>query len=143
MLGDDELKQTEPTRRHNRVVAMWVRAVQAARGAANTRATFAATPYSPDAIPDFVSEWHGQGGAHEIGEVKCYNPVVADNAQLWRGATRAFGATEARLLESILGEAAAWPEHLGKPLPPLLSGLASRGARSTRPRSTTGTPCSR
>ena len=130
-LGDDELKQTEHTRRHNRVVAVWVRAVQAARGAANTRATFAATPYSSDAIPDFVSEWHGQGGAHEIGEVKCYNPVVADNAQLWRGATRAFGATEARLLESILGEAAAWPEHLGKPLPPLLSGQPRRAKYQT------------
>ena len=38
-LGDEELKGCEHTTRHNRVVAAWVRAVQAARGAAHTRAS--------------------------------------------------------------------------------------------------------
>ena len=38
-LGDELLKGCEHTPRHNRVVAAWVRAVQAARGAAHTRAT--------------------------------------------------------------------------------------------------------
>ena len=40
-LGDELLKGCEHTTRHNdnRVDAAWVRAVQAARGAAHTRAT--------------------------------------------------------------------------------------------------------
>ena len=59
-LGDEELKGCEHTTRHNRVVAAWVRAVQAARGAAHTRATAEAPAWSAPSVPDFVSEYAGQ-----------------------------------------------------------------------------------
>ena len=55
-------------------------------------------------MPDFVSEYAGQAGAHQAGEVKVYNTIIADAAQLLRGATTAFGATRARLLEENLGD---------------------------------------
>jgi len=55
-------------------------------------------------VPDFVSEFAGQAGAHQAGEVKVYNPVTSSAAQLLRGATVAFGATRARLLEENLGD---------------------------------------
>ena len=38
-LGDELLKNIQHTSRHNKVVAAWVRATRAARGAAHTRAT--------------------------------------------------------------------------------------------------------
>ena len=60
--------------------------------------------YSPDAIPDFVSEFGGAAGAHLIGEVKVYNPIVKVATLLRRGACYAFGATEAPLRVKILGE---------------------------------------
>ena len=103
-LGDEELKGCEHTTRHNRVVAAWVRAVQAARGAAHTRATAEAPAWSAPSVPDFVSEYAGQAGAHQAGEVKVYNTIIADAAQLLRGATQAFGATRARLLAENLGD---------------------------------------
>ena len=96
-LGDELLKGCEHTTRHNRVVEAWVRAVQAARGAAHTRATAEAPEWSAPSVPDFVSEYAGQAGAHQAGEVKVYNTIVSDAAQLLRGATSAFGATRARL----------------------------------------------
>ena len=55
-------------------------------------------------MPDFVSEYAGQAGAHQAGEVKVYNTIVTDAAQLLRGATQAFGATRARLLAENLGD---------------------------------------
>ena len=103
-LGDELLKGCEHTTRHNRVVAAWVRAVQAARGAAHTRATAEAPAWSAPSVPDFVSEYAGQAGAHQAGEVKVYNTIVNDAAQLLRGATQAFGATRARLLAENLGD---------------------------------------
>ena len=103
-LGDELLKGCEHTTRHNRVVAAWVRAVQAARGAAHTRATAEAPAWSAPSVPDFVSEYAGQAGAHQVGEVKVYNTIISDAAQLLRGATQAFGATRARLLAENLGE---------------------------------------
>ena len=39
-----------------------------------------------------------------MGEVKVYNTIISDAAQLLRGATQAFGATRARLLAENLGE---------------------------------------
>ena len=38
------------------------------------------------------------------GEVKVYNTIVTDAAQLLRGATQAFGATRERLLKENLGD---------------------------------------
>ena len=55
-------------------------------------------------MPDFVSEYAGQAGAHQAGEVKVYNTIISDAAQLLRGATQAFGATRARLLQENLGD---------------------------------------
>ena len=55
-------------------------------------------------MPDFVSEYAGQAGTHQAGEVKVYNTIVTDAAQLLRGATQAFGATRARLLAENLGD---------------------------------------
>jgi hypothetical protein len=55
-------------------------------------------------VPDFVSEYAGQAVAHQVGEVKVYNTIISDAAQLLRGATQAFGATRARLLAENLGE---------------------------------------
>jgi hypothetical protein len=97
-LGDELLKGCEHTTRHNHVVGAWVRAVQAARGAAHTRATAEAPAWSAPSVPDFVSEYAGQAGAHQVGEVKVYNTIISDAAQLLRGVTQAFGATRARLL---------------------------------------------
>ena len=81
-----------------------MRAVQAARGAAHTRATAEAPAWSAPSVPDFVSEYAGQAGAHQAGEVKVYNTIISDAAQLLRGATQAFGATRARLLQENLGD---------------------------------------
>ena len=89
------------------------------RGSTHTQETHDFPACSPDAKPDFMSRYAGQAQAHELGEVKCYNPVVAEGATLWRGATHAFGATEARLRAAILGEYAGTEEA---PLPPLGSG---------------------
>jgi hypothetical protein len=50
------------------------------------------------------SEYAGQAGAHQVGEVKVYNTIISDAAQLLRGATQAFGATRARLLAENLGD---------------------------------------
>ena len=55
-------------------------------------------------MPDFLSEYAGQAGAHQAGEVKVYNTIVTDAAQLLRGATQAFGATRERLLKENLGD---------------------------------------
>ena len=114
----------EHTTRHNRVVAAWVRAVQAARGAAHTRATAEAPAWSAPSVPDFVSEYAGQAGAHQAGEVKVYNPIVVDAAQLLRGATQAFGATRARLLAENLGDDA--PPDV---VPPRAAGAPPRDAK--------------
>ena len=62
-------------------------------------------------MPDFVSEYAGQAGAHQAADAKVYNPIVSDAAQLLRGATQAFGATRARLLVENLGDKAP-PEVL-------------------------------
>merc|ERR1712153_101950 len=78
-------KGCEHTTRHNRVVGAWVRAVQPARGAAHTRATAEAPAWSAPSVPDFVSEYAGQAGAHQAGEVKVYNTIICDAAQLLRG----------------------------------------------------------
>jgi len=86
----------------NRVVGAWVRAVQAAQGAAHTRATAEAPAWSAPSVPDFVSEHAGQAGAHQAGEFKVYNTIISDAAQLLRVATQAFGATRARLLISLI-----------------------------------------
>jgi len=123
-LGDELLKGCEHTTRHNRVVAAWVRAVQAARGSAHTRATAEAPAWSAPSVPDFVSEFAGQAGAHQAGEVKVYNSIVSDAAQLLRGATQAFGATRARLLEENLGDFAP-PEVV----PPRAEGALPRTAK--------------
>ena len=55
----------------------WVRAVQAARGAAHTRATAEVPAWSAPSVPDFTSEFAGQAGAHQAGEVNVYNPIVS------------------------------------------------------------------
>ena len=123
-LGDELLKDCEHTTRHNRVVSAWVRAVQAARGAAHTRATAEAPPWSAPSVPDFTSEFAGHAGAHQAGEVKVYNPIVADAAQLLRGATCAFGATRARLLAQNLGDDA--PPDV---VPPRADGEPARNAK--------------
>ena len=39
-------------------------------------------------VPDFVSEYAGQAGAHQVGEVKVYNTIIPDAAQLLRVATQ-------------------------------------------------------
>ena len=124
-LGDELLKGCEHTTRHNRVVEAWVRAVQAARGAAHTRATAEAPEWSAPSVPDFVSEYAGQAGAHQAGEVKVYNTIVSDAAQLLRGATSAFGATRARLLEENLGDDV--PPDVQ--LPPRAAGAPPRDAK--------------
>ena len=110
-LGDELLKGCEHSTRHHRVVKCWVRAVQAARGAAHTRETHVAPEWSAPDVPDFVSEYAGQAGAHQAADAKVYNPIVSDAAQLLRGATQAFGATRARLLVENLGDKAP-PEVL-------------------------------
>ena len=70
-------------------------------------------------VPDGVSEYAGQAGAHQALEVKVYNTIVSDAAQLLRGATLAFGATRAKLLSEILGDyadpAVVPPRHDGAP----------------------------
>ena len=118
-LGDELLKEREHTTRHNKVVAAWVRAVRAARGAKYTRATSVAPDWSAPSVPDGVSEYAGQAGAHQALEVKVYNTIVSDAAQLLRGATLAFGATRAKLLSEILGDyadpAVVPPRHDGAP----------------------------
>ena len=35
---------------------------------------------SAPSVPDFVSEYAGQAGAHQAGEVKVYNTIIADAA---------------------------------------------------------------
>ena len=65
-------------------MAAWVRAVQAARGAAHTCATAAAPAWSAPSVPNFVSEYAGRAGAHQAGEVKVYNTMLSDAAQLLR-----------------------------------------------------------
>ena len=82
----------------------WVRAVQAARGATHTRATSEAPDWCGVSVPDGVSEYAGHAGAHQALEVKVYNTIIADAAQLLRGATVAFGATRAKLMAENLGE---------------------------------------
>ena len=62
-------------------------------------------------MPDFTSEFAGHAGAHQAGEVKVYNHIVADAAQLLRGATVAFGATRAKLMAENLGEHAPPDVH--------------------------------
>ena len=81
-----------------------MRAVQAARGAAHTRATAEAPDWCAPSVPDGVSEYAGHAGAHQALEVKVYNTIIADAAQLLRGATVAFGATRAKLMAENLGE---------------------------------------
>ena len=96
-----------------------MRAVRAARGAAHTRATSEAPDWSAPSVPDFVSEFAGHAGSNQAGEVKVYNSIVSDAAQLLRGATMAFGATRARLLTENLGDhadpAVVPPRHDGTP----------------------------
>ena len=65
-----------------------------ARAAALPRAPTTAPAYSRGANLDALSEFGGRDSGHELFEVKVYNSIVADPAQLRRGATRAFGATE-------------------------------------------------
>ena len=135
-LGDELLKNIQHTSRHNKVVAAWVRAVRAARGAAHTRATSEAPDWSAPSVPDFVSEFAGHAGSNQAGEVKVNNPIVSDAArQLLRGATMAFGATRVHLLAENLGDYATPPS--------CRRGTTTRRARpSTRRRSTAGTTCS-
>lgn len=59
--------------------------------------------YSPDATPDFVTEFGGRDGSHILFELKVYNPLVENQTKLRRGAAYAFGATEAYLRSEILG----------------------------------------
>ena len=66
-----------------------------------------------------LNEFGGANGAHELFEAKVYNPVVADPGLLRRGATEPFGATEAHLRISILGDRAGTAAH---PLPPKKDG---------------------
>ena len=61
-------------------------------------------PYSPDAVPDFVTEFGGREAAHRLFEVKIYNPVLCTSTDLRRGASFPFGATEPRLRSLILGD---------------------------------------
>ena len=124
--GDSTLTcEREHTTRHNDVVHVWCAATRAAMGF-RTFETHAEPPYSPDAIPDFVSEFGGAAGAHLIGEVKVYNPIVKVATLLRRGACYAFGATEAPLRVKILGERAGTP---GAPLPPVRAGAEPRRAK--------------
>ena len=74
-------------------------------------------------MPDGVSEYAGHAGAHQALEVKVYNPVVSDAAQLLRGATVAFGAARARLMAENLGDAAP-PDVLESARPGDLAGEA-------------------
>ena len=86
-----------------------MRAVQAARGAAHTRATAVLRRRrgARRACPTSCRSTRGRRrGAHQAGEVKVYNTIVTDAAQLLRGATQAFGATRARLLAENLGDLA-------------------------------------
>jgi len=106
-LGDTALKACEHTTRHDRLVAAWVLAIRAGYGSVGTYATASAPRWAPDSIPDLVSEFNGQDGGHVLGEVKVYNSMVSASAELMRGATRAFGATEAHLRSEILGARAA------------------------------------
>ena len=85
-------------------------------------------------MPDFVSEYAGQAGAHQAGEVKVYNSILSDAAQLLRGATQAFGATRARLLAENLGDFA--PREV---VAPRADGVARTA--NTRRRSRAGTTC--
>jgi hypothetical protein len=87
-------------------VRAWVEATTAVHGAAQTRATADAPAYSYPSVPDFVTEFAGQAGAHLIGEVKVYNPIRADMTEMRRGAVRPFGATEPQLRSEILGAGA-------------------------------------
>jgi hypothetical protein len=71
-------------------------------------------------VPDFVSEYAGRAGAHQVGEVKVYNTIISDTfltqptAASWCD-PQAFGATRARLLAENLGEFAPketwWVPH--------------------------------
>jgi len=123
--GDAALSDGEHTTRHNDVVHVWCAAARSALGH-RTFETHAEPPYSPDAIPDFVSEFGGAAGAHLLCEVKVYNTVVKAPTALRRGASYAFGATEAPLRIKILGERAGAP---GAPLPPVRAGAAPRRAQ--------------
>ena len=75
-------------------------------------------------MPDAVSEYAGHAGAHQALEVKVYNTIVSDAAQLLRGATQAFGATRARLLAENLGDHA--PHDV---VPPRADGAPPRAAK--------------
>jgi len=78
-----------------------------------------------------------------MGEVKVYNTIISDAAQLLRGATQAFGATRAWLLAENLGEFApkdvVAPRSDGVPRTTmngssraLVCGLHERATRPTR-----------
>ena len=54
----------------DRVVGAWVRAVQAARGAAHTRATAEVPAWSPTSC-------RSTRGRHQAGEVKVYHPAAS------------------------------------------------------------------
>jgi hypothetical protein len=111
-----------------------VRAVHG--GAAHTRATAEAPARrgARRACPTSCRSTRGRrlagGRAPQVGEVKVYNTIISDAAQLLRGATQAFGATRARLLAENLGEFApkdVWWRR---------AATACRAPPSTRRRST-------
>jgi hypothetical protein len=83
-LGDELLKGCEHTTRHNRVVAAWVRAVQAARGAAHTRATAEAPACGARRACSTSCRSTRGRRAHttEAGEVKVYNTTIATTPSL-------------------------------------------------------------
>jgi len=108
LLGDVALgRGAEHSTRHHRVVNAWVAATQAAHGVPGTYATVSAPTYTAPAVPDFVSEFRGQDGAHIVGDVKVYNPILTTDAWMRRGAAAPFGATEPPLRSELLGAAAA------------------------------------
>ena len=84
-------------------------------------------------------------GAHQVGEVKVYNTIISDAAQLLRGATQAFGATRARLLQENLGDFApkevVAPRSDGAPRTAKpASGLPEVHPRCSLPAPRSGTP---
>ena len=76
----------------------------------------------------------------KAGEVKVYNTIVTDAAQLLRGATQAFGATRERLLKENLGDFA--PSDVVAPRSDGAARTRRSRSRSTTPSSPTQPSCS-
>ena len=86
-LGDELLKNIQHTSRHNKVVAAWVRATRAARGAAHTRATSEAPDWSAPSAPDFVSDFAGHAGSNHGHRTPTYDSMrlmsLTNSILLW------------------------------------------------------------